>query len=905
MHVLNHYTSSSHVETANDVIYAGTSDDNVKHILLDKTYTTPIFTARKFKNWPDEFEITLLPSNQLKIRRTDVTVGGWGANLLIDVKHSNSNREPISNNESQCKIPKTIYQTFQTFECGENMHASVKSWIKMNPEYEHYYFDDEKRIEFIEKYFDDRVLNAYLSLIAGAFKADLWRCCVLYINGGIYADADMVCIRPLKEYVLPNDEFVIARDDPMSKSYLCNGFICSTPKHPFMKKQIDAIVNNVESKTKCYHLDISGPGLLGKTANACLGRNIETCYELGENNINDFNFKILFHDWKTKTIKNGDENGIPVLITEYEGKQDEMAQIKHTTYYDLYLKNIVYQEIPRNIYYTTKHELDINDYMVTSFETKNKRWKLNYYSDSNINNFIKDHNSMFMNELGTDVYAHYMTLKAGVERSDLWRYCIVYALGGVYTDADTYCNLALDKWINHHDLILGIEAFVHIDIAKTFGMDCVGTTVGNTVISVCNWSFASSPKHQFFGELIKDICLNPIPNDILNNTGPGRITKHAIQYFAGHDLLELDKCDIIKNKSILLNINKFGSNQSHSNAHKTYDNKLECNRNDVYIVHAFDGSWRCHHDHKAIKTYKPMLPRVSHNLTIVKNDNGGFIGVGRVDNDTSRTRFMECIGDCRSLLECHFDNEFNLLRETEKQITGINKISKFEDFRFFAFNGCNYLSVSYIDEDFNSKVAVLNDKYEYLGDVTIDAALNKVSFINNKKVIWEKNWLFFEKCSELHFIYSTTPTYIVYKCSNFQNLEFTKIIDIDFPLNKDVPDDEKYFTSYIGSDVKISTGGSCSPIYIHEKNIYFYLIHTRNYSDRTYNHYGICLNENLIPTEMFTTPVFKSSLIDYRLFFIMTMLDTGTHLVFSGGIEDNTNFVWEISKEKLFKKIKL
>jgi hypothetical protein len=37
----------------------------------------------------------------------------------------------------------------------------------------------------------------------------------------------------------------------------------------------------------------------------------------------------------------------------------------------------------------------------------------------------------------------------------------------------------------------------------------------------------------------------------------------------------------------------------------------------------------------------------------------------------------------------------------------------------------------------------------------------------------------------------------------------------------------------------------------------------------------------------------------------MTMLDTGTHLVFSGGIEDNTNFVWEISKEKLFKKIKL
>ena len=908
MPLLSHHSPALNVEAATDVIYAGTSNDNVKCIKLGKIFNNPTFCARKFKKYPDEFEITLLPNNALKIRRTDVTVGGWGENLLIDVKHSNSNHESGSNPKGHCKIPKTIYQTFQTFECCENMYNSVQSWTNMNPEYEHYYFDDVMCIEFIEKYFDNRVVNAYLSLIPGAFKADLWRCCALYVNGGVYVDADMVCVRPLREYVLYNDEFIVARDDPMSKSYLYNGFMCSTPKHPFLKKQIDTIVNNVESKTKCYYLDISGPGLLGKMANACLGRNIETCYELGENNINHYKFKILFHDWKTKTIKIGDERDIPVLITEYEGKKEEMAQIKHTPYYDLCLKDMVYQSIPRNIYYTTKDALDINDYMVTSFTSKNKWWKLNYYSDSDINKFVKNNNPMFMNELGINVYAHYLTLRNGVERSDLWRYCVMYALGGVYTDADTYCNLALDTWINHHDLILGIEAFVHIDFAKTFGMQNVGATVGDTVISVCNWSFASSPKNKFFGGLIKDICLNPILNDILNNTGPGRITKHAVQYFAGHDLLQLDKRDIVDNKSILLNINKFGSNQSHSSSYKNHDNKLHCNsRNDVYIVHAFDGSWRYSHQNKEIKTYKTTLPCVSHNLTIMKKkDNGvGFIGVGRADKDTSRTRFMECIGDCRSLLEYQFDNEFNVLRETEKQIIGINIISKFEDFRFFTFNECNYLSVSYIDEAFNTKIAILNDKYEYLGDVNLNAALNKVSFIKNIKVTWEKNWLFFERKGELHFIYSTTPRYIVYKCCNFQKLEFIKMIDIDFPLNKDVPNNEKYFTSYIGSDIKISTGGSCSPIYIPEKTIYFYLIHTRNYSNRTYNHYGVILNEQLMPIELFTTPVFNSSVLDHKLFFIMTMLDIDTHLVVSGGIEDNTNFVWEIGKEKLFKKIKL
>jgi len=319
MHILNHYTPSTNVETFNDIIYAGTSNDNVKYISLNKTYCDPIFSARKFKRWPDEFEITLLPSNQLKIRRSDVTVGGWGENLLIDVKYSTSSC--VDQNIPKTKIPKIIYQTFETFECCENMYNAVQSWIHMNPEYEHYYFDHEKRIEFIEKYFDTRVLNAYLTFIPGAFKADLWRCCILYINGGIYVDADMVCVYPLRDYVMPNDEFIVARDDPMSKSYLSNGFICSTPNHPFLKKQIDAIVNNVESKIKCYHLDISGPGLLGKMVNACLGRAIEMQYELGENIINGYKFKLLFHDWKTKTIKNGDENGTPVLITEYSHHQ--------------------------------------------------------------------------------------------------------------------------------------------------------------------------------------------------------------------------------------------------------------------------------------------------------------------------------------------------------------------------------------------------------------------------------------------------------------------------------------------------------------------------------------------------------------------------------------------------------
>ena len=44
------------------------------------------------------------------------------------------------------------------------------------------------RREFISKYFNKDVLEAYDTLLPGAYKADLWRYCILYKMGGIYMD---------------------------------------------------------------------------------------------------------------------------------------------------------------------------------------------------------------------------------------------------------------------------------------------------------------------------------------------------------------------------------------------------------------------------------------------------------------------------------------------------------------------------------------------------------------------------------------------------------------------------------------------------------------------------------------------------------------------------------------------
>jgi hypothetical protein len=66
------------------------------------------------------------------------------------------------------------------------MFQSVNNIKKKNPRFKYYLFDDNDCREFIKNNYSDKILNAFNSLIPGAYKADLWRYCILYKYGGIY-----------------------------------------------------------------------------------------------------------------------------------------------------------------------------------------------------------------------------------------------------------------------------------------------------------------------------------------------------------------------------------------------------------------------------------------------------------------------------------------------------------------------------------------------------------------------------------------------------------------------------------------------------------------------------------------------------------------------------------------------
>lgn len=209
-------------------------------------------------------------------------------------KNKNKNMEGLEYKQSV--IPLNIYQTWHTKKLPPKMKECVEKLKKDNPEFEHHLYDDKMCRKYIKDNYSNDVLNAFDKLIPGAYKADLWRYCILYKEGGIYMDIKFKCVKGFKLIKLTHKEHFVL-DRPFAKiiniaeelniinnlNYYSNIFsnidtgfwknknlgiynalmVCK-PKNPVLLECINAIVEN--TKTNYYGhnpLYVTGPGLLG------------------------------------------------------------------------------------------------------------------------------------------------------------------------------------------------------------------------------------------------------------------------------------------------------------------------------------------------------------------------------------------------------------------------------------------------------------------------------------------------------------------------------------------------------------------------------------------------------------------------------------------------------------------
>jgi len=166
-------------------------------------------------------------------------------------------------------IPRNIYMIWHSPELPPIMKTYIDAEIKDNPEFNFFIYDLDKCRKFIADHFRPDVLNAFDKLEPIAYKSDLWRYCVLYVNGGIYLDIKFMPVDGFKfidiidKERIPLDYHGNFWENNTFGMY--NGLIVAKSGNQILHDCIENIVDNVNNKF--YGLNAlypTGSGLLGK-----------------------------------------------------------------------------------------------------------------------------------------------------------------------------------------------------------------------------------------------------------------------------------------------------------------------------------------------------------------------------------------------------------------------------------------------------------------------------------------------------------------------------------------------------------------------------------------------------------------------------------------------------------------
>jgi len=168
------------------------------------------------------------------------------------------------------------------------MKNTVNKIIYSNPGFNYQLFDDNDCRNFIKDNFDENVLNAFDSLIPGAYKADLWRYCILYKNGGVYLDIKYAPFNGFRFISLMEKEHWVL---DMDKNGIYNALIVCKPNNEILLKAINKIVANV--KNKFYgdsNLEPTGPLMLANFFTRSDKNNFDMYHDFYKSCINRFIF---------------------------------------------------------------------------------------------------------------------------------------------------------------------------------------------------------------------------------------------------------------------------------------------------------------------------------------------------------------------------------------------------------------------------------------------------------------------------------------------------------------------------------------------------------------------------------------------------------------------------------------
>jgi len=334
-------------------------------------------------------------------------------------------------------IPLKIFQTWSTKNLPKKMNENIINLKKDNPEFEYFLYDDNDCREFIKNNFSEEVLDTFNILIPGAYKADLWRLCILYIYGGIYLDIKYKCINNFKLIYLTDNEYLVMgslakinniNNQDKNLIPIHNGLMICLPKNDLLLKGINKIVDNTKNKYFGYSpLWPTGPIMLGKLVlqyKYKYNYNLRTCEHI-------CNKCILTHykEYRQEQNKNSNNKHYSTLWNN-RNIYDLLKIHKIWSISDLPKKSI----IPLKIFQTWNSKNlpeKMNENMI-NLKKNNPEFEYFLYDDNDCRLFIKENFSK-------EILDTFNTLRPGAYKADLWRLCVLYINGGIYLDIKYKC----------------------------------------------------------------------------------------------------------------------------------------------------------------------------------------------------------------------------------------------------------------------------------------------------------------------------------------------------------------------------------------------------------------------------------------------------------------------------------
>ncbi len=174
-------------------------------------------------------------------------------------------------------IPAILHQTWKTADIPEQFQKYAASWLSLNPGWRHHLWTDQD-CRFLVRDRYPGLLDLYDSYGSNVNRADVARYLMLHHYGGLYADLDTECLRPLDSLLHGSPQCIIGCEPRLHAEQLygrarlaCNAVMLSSPGHPFWEHVIAVLIDSAGENSV---IETTGPVMLDRALNSYPGHDI-------------------------------------------------------------------------------------------------------------------------------------------------------------------------------------------------------------------------------------------------------------------------------------------------------------------------------------------------------------------------------------------------------------------------------------------------------------------------------------------------------------------------------------------------------------------------------------------------------------------------------------------------------